>query len=130
MPIVDYIEYNLGTDKEFDLIIRGRTSQEPKDLSEFVGATGDAIKVMVPGEINEVTVLTLDDSPNGRVLVSDVSTGKAGKIHVIFKNAIDIKNNDGPANMSVEITEADGRISKVKYRGGLVLCQPLFDSDH
>ena len=66
MPIVEHVEYDLGTDKEFDLIARGRISKEAKDLSAFVGQTGDAIKLLVPGEANDVTTCLLYTSPSPR----------------------------------------------------------------
>jgi len=87
--IVDFIEIIHGTDRSFTLIATNKLTREPEDLSGFVGASGDAINVSLPGEDNAL-VLDFDPVDASKIEVESVSSGKAGKVKVTISDATNI----------------------------------------
>lgn len=128
MAIVDQINYIQGTDREFDLIVRTKPSLEPKDLSAFVGGSGDGLKLTLPGDDAPID-LTLDDSADGKLEVVSNAAGLAGKVHVTLKDGMALlKVNDGQ-DMELCIKEGAGpdfAVSKVQFIGKLNVKKQLF----
>ena len=128
MAIVDNINYILKTDRVFTLIAKFANSEEPKDLSAFVGASGDGLQLYLEGNNGDI-ILSLDDSTDGRLQVLSAAAGLAGKVQVTFKDAIDLRAGDG-RNMELRIKEGAGPdfdLSCVPYEGKINVKEKLFE---
>lgn len=129
MGTVRCIDYKIGTDKQFDLCVRRRNSNEPFDLSEFFQVVGEGLRLRIEGE-NDVVELTLDSSPIGRLEVLSVASGLAGKVRVTFLNGIDLRRRSG-INMELSIdlpsAPADSNDNCVQFPGVLNVTTSLFE---
>lgn len=127
MTCVDKITYIQGTDREFTLRAVYEESREPKDLSSFVGGTGDGLSLNLLGENGTVT-LTLDSSSEGQLQVEDVAAGLAGKVKVVISDSSTLKEGKNQ-NMELAIKEGSGPdfiVSCVQFAKSLEVKPKLF----
>lgn len=127
MPRVEQIEYIKGTDRTFELEVIREATGEGKDLSAFVGQTGDILNLKMQGDSGEI-MLTLDDSPEGKLEVLNATKGALGKIQVTLKDTATLMEGD-KQDMILTIKEGPGpdfEISCVIYRKVLYVQEKLF----
>jgi len=127
MGTVDKITYIKGTDKTFVIRAVFKESKEAKDLSSFVGSTGDGLSLNLPGENGTVT-LTLDSSSEGVLQVVDAQAGMAGKVQVTISDSSTIKPGL-KQNMELAIKEGAGpdfEVSCIQFKGCLEVKEKLF----
>ncbi len=130
MSIVKTINIVQGTDRQFTLIIKDKLTQEPKDLSAFVGGSGDGLKLILPGDGANVE-LTLDViEQTSKLQVLSNAAGLAGKVQVTLSEVTSAKLRARDAqNMELCIKEGAGpdfAISKVQFIGVLNVKKQLF----
>jgi hypothetical protein len=129
MALVDQLNIVRGTDRQFTLIVTDQTTRLPKDLSAFVGQSGDILKLTLPGDSADIE-LTLDTVDASKIEVESAAAGLAGKVKVTLSDTTTaaLKARDGQG-MELCIKEGAGPdydISKVQFIGVLNVKKQLF----
>jgi len=118
------IDINQGDDREFDLIItlKKQCPTDPtrfKDLEAFVGAAGNLLELRMPGTNGTLAFILTANANGSKVEVLDVSSSKAGVVHVTLSDIDTILLKKGDTqNMVLIIREGAGpdfKISRARY---------------
>jgi len=121
------LSYIKGSDKLFLIRVLFSGSQNPKDLSAFVGETGNALALKLSATTGTIEI-DLTGSTEGQLEVVSVAEGLAGKVQVTINDTSTLEAGKNQ-NMELVIREGVGPdfdVTIVQFKGVLDVVNSLF----